>query len=122
MNSDFKEDELLLRAVYPISQRPKFWRKDGTLSSAALKDPKGLSVDRTYNRSLEEAINYIKQNLKGNIVSIPYIECLKVKAEVLYLPSTHNPFHSEIHGSQNQIELSDIQALLLAQTATIQKI
>ncbi len=119
MDSNFNNSELLLRAVYPVDRRPKFWKKNGNLSSAALKDSNGLSVDRTGNRTLVDSLAFIRQNLTGNIVSIPYVLCLKVKASVFYLPSKNNPYHSEIHGSMNQKELSDTQAIILAHSATI---
>lgn len=46
MDNTFYADEKLYRAVYPPEAVAMFWRKDGSLSSAAFADPKGLSVPR----------------------------------------------------------------------------
>lgn len=122
LDAEFKDSELLLRAVYPLDKRPCFWRSDGKLSSAALKDPNGLSVDRTGARTLEESILSIKTKLQGLVVLIPVLECKKVSAAVIYCPSKSNIYHSEIHGdNQDKIELSDYQAKILANIAIIQK-
>jgi len=119
MNEEFSEDELLLRAVYPQTKRADFWR-NGHMTSAALKDSKGLSVDRTGKRSLGESVEYAKGHLSGYIISISVIACNSVNAKPVYLPSKSNPFHSEIHGSDTDIELSDTQALLLSRQARIE--
>ena len=54
MDETFSEQELLLRAVYPATRRPNFWN-NGRLSSAALKDKRGLSVEPTYDRTVKDA-------------------------------------------------------------------
>lgn len=108
------ENELLLRAVRPW---PRFW-KDGRLSSAALKDSQGLSVDRTYDRSLETAIAYMQQHLSGDIVTFTLDACRSVGAVVLYRPTT-NIFHCEIHGGSDSVVLSPLQAKELAECANI---
>ena len=118
MNEVFGSDELLLRAVYPQSKRPDFWN-NGHLTSAALKDAKGLSVDRTGLRTLSDSIEYTKAHLQGYIVSISVVACNTINAKLRYLPSKKNPFHSEIHGSETEIELSDVQAYLLSRQAQI---
>lgn len=119
MNEVFGKEELLLRAVYPQTKRPDFW-DNGHLTSAALKDSKGLSVDRTGNRSLYDSVEFIKKHLNGFIVSITVKACDSVQAELAYLPSEKNPFHSEIHGSKTELELSDVQAFLLSRQARIE--
>ena len=108
------DNELLLRAVLP---KAFFW-KEGRLSSAALKDGRGLSVDRTYDRSIEESVIYMRQNLDGDIVSIKPSDCRKVNAVVRYRP-TKNIFHCEIHGSEEKIVLSPKQAKELALCAEV---
>ena len=115
MPHHFNDNELLLRAVLP---RPWFW-KDGKLSSAALKDSNGLSVDRTYNRTLDESIAYMLQNLTGSVVTFTLDDCNAVNAVVKYRP-THNIYHSEIHGSIEQPRLSSPQAKELALRAKVQ--
>ena len=119
MDKTFDMHERLLRAVYPANRRPDFW-KDGKLSSAALKDKKGLSVTRTYDRPLKDAVLWMSQHFQGTIVSISVASCSAVQACVKYRPSQTNPYHSEIHGSETQVELSDLQALILARQATLE--
>lgn len=118
MNDKINNEEQLLRAVYPENRRPDFW-VNGRLSSAALKDPRGLSVNRTGERSAEEAVEDMKKNFRGSIVSITMNMCNAVKAYVLYCPSKSNPYHCEIHGSRSEILLSEIQARRLAENAQI---
>lgn len=120
MDETFDDREQLLRAVFPANRRPDFWRRDGRLSSAALKDKNGLSVDRTYDRTMDEAVNAMIKRLQGFIVSITVQDCNAVEACIKYKPSHANPYHSEIHGSGSEVMLSDVQALRLASSATIQ--
>ncbi len=118
MDETFSEQESLLRAVYPATRRPDFWN-NGRLSSAALKDKRGLSVERTYDRTVKDAALSMSLRFQGLIISITVPACNAVRAYIKYCPSQNNPYHSEIHGSQTCIELSDTQALLLARSATI---
>lgn len=114
----FNPEELLLRAVYPANRRPDFW-KDGRLSSAALKDKNGLSVERTYDRSLEESIRFMLTHLTGNIVALTQDACESVDAIVVYLPSFTNKYHCEIHGSRERKVLNSHQAHIIAQSAKL---
>lgn len=119
MDSKFDANESLVRAVYPENQRPDFW-ENGRLSSAALKDKKGLSVTRTCDRSLKDTVEWMTLNFKGAMVAITVRACTTVQAYVKYCPSQNNPYHSEIHGSEEVIELNDYQALYLARQATLE--
>lgn len=118
MDETFDDREKLLRAVWPPNRRPDFWI-NGRLSSAALKDKNGLSVDRTYDRTLESSLKYIKSRLQGYIVSFSVPACRSVCACLRYRP-TDNKYHCEIHGSETEIELSDTQAFLLAKSAILE--
>lgn len=115
--NELNRDELLLRAVYPLNQRPNFW-KDGRLSGAALKDSRGLSVERTHTRSVEESVNYMLTHLSGNIVAITQESCESVSAVVVYLP-TQNIYHCEIHGSKEKLALNPRQAREIARSASV---
>ena len=117
MDSSFKDNEKLYRAVRPIDM---FWRADGTISSAALRDSNGLSVDRGADRSDAEAIAHMKSNgFKGTVISLQVSNCKDVGAVVKYLPST-NIYHSEIHGSETKKLLSDSQRKKLSNLANIE--
>lgn len=116
MNADFDDNECLFRAVLPIEV---FW-KDGRPSSAAFKDKNGLSVDRDGGRNTSEAIECVKNNLQGNIVSLLVLQCKDINAYVTYVPIKDNPFHSEIHGNIEKRKLSDSQAKKLAKCCKIE--
>lgn len=119
MDSKFDENESLLRAVYPASTHPNFW-KGARISSAALKDKKGLSVTRTYDRTVGESVKLMTQYFKGAIVAITVQACNDVQAYIKYAPSNQNKYHSEIHGSETQVVLSSEQAFKLAKQATLE--
>ena len=96
-----------------------FWRKDGTVSSAAFADAKGLSVDRGDHRSDEEVVNTMLRRFSGHIISVYVKNCADIGAVVVYAPSRSNPYHSEIHGSEASLILSKPQRLFLARKAVV---
>ncbi len=55
MVDEFNDDEKLYRAVYPPEIFDLFWKKDGTLTSAAFRDKRGLSVERGFYREDDNA-------------------------------------------------------------------
>ena len=63
MDNTFPNCEKLYRAVFPESYMQMFWRKDGTVSSAAFTDKQGLSVERGDFREDENviSINQVKE-------------------------------------------------------------
>ena len=119
MDNRFKNTEKLYRAVYPPEIADIFWKKDGSISSAAFADPKGLSVDRGDDRSDEEVMLSMQKRFIGHIISLYVKNCADVNAVVLYMPSQFNPYHSEIHGSSTSVILTKTQRLHLAKCATI---
>ena len=116
MNNQFKDTELLLRAVLPSEI---YW-ENGSLSSAAFKDRRGLSVDRVYDRNLQEAVVKMKTTLRGSIVSVFVGDCRNVSACVKYLPSQSNRYHCEIHHNKKVKLLDEVQAKYLATVAQVQ--
>jgi hypothetical protein len=119
MDNSFELDEKLYRAVYPPEVAQMFWRKDGTISSAAFADSKGLSVDRGDHRSDDEVVSSMLSRFSGHIISVYVKNCRDVGALVKYIPSRNNPYHSEIHGSESNPTLSKPQRLFLARKAVI---
>lgn len=115
MDNVFEDNEQLLRAVLPSAM---FW-KDNRLSSAAFKDPKGLSVDRVYKRKMESAVKKMTQSFIGSIISVKVSDCRDVQACVKYLPSK-NKYHSEIHRDESIPLLTSFQAKHLARVAVIE--
>ena len=119
MDNTFEINEKLYRAVYPPEVAEMFWRKDGTISSAAFADPKGLSVDRGYHRPDNEVISSMQKRLTGRIISLYVKNCIDIGASVKYLPSVSNPYHSEIHGNDTTPLLSKQQRLFLSGKAVV---
>ncbi len=119
MDEKFGIDEKLYRAVWPPEIADIFWKTDGTVSSAAFADPKGLSVDRGDYRDDREVIDSMRSRFSGHIISLYVKNCLDANALVLYCPSGSNPYHSEIHGNTSSIPLSKSQRRFLAKSAVI---
>lgn len=119
MDNHFKTDEKLYRAVYDKSRKPNYWKRDGTLSPAALFDEKGLSVDRGYYREDCEVLADMSGRLKGLAISVRVGMCNEVNAIVRHKPSKDNLYHSEIHGSKTDAVLSPEQRLYLAKCAIV---
>lgn len=119
MDNVFDASEKLYRAVYPPEVAEMFWKRDGSVSSAAFADPNGLSVDRQGKRTDIEAISYMKKRFIGSIISVYVKNCESIGAVVRFLPSKKNPYHSEIHGSNDNVLLSKSQRRYLATHARI---
>lgn len=119
MDDTFANHEKLYRAVYPPELVEMFWRKDGTLSSAAFADPKGLSVDRGDHRPDQDVITDMKKRFSGRIVYLYVKNCLEAGALLKYLPSKTNRYHSEIHGNSGSRLLSRSQRRFLASKARL---
>lgn len=96
-----------------------FWKKDGTISSAAFADPKGLSVDRGNFRTDQEVVLDMSKKFIGRIIYLYTKNCKDVGAILRYLPSSTNPYHSEIHGNETTPLLSKNQRLYLAKKSRI---
>ncbi len=119
MDNTFLNTEKLYRAVYPPEVVDIYWKIDGSLSSAAFADPRGLSVDRGDYREDQEVIEDMRHRFSGHIISLFVKNCLDVGAIVKYLPSRTNKFHSEIHGNEETPLLSKSQRRALARAAII---
>lgn len=119
MDDLFKDNEKIYRAVYPPEVADMFWRKDGTVSSAAFADPKGLSVDRGNFRPDNEVKADMHKRFSGMIVRLYAKNCTDTGAVLKYMPSRNNPYHSELHGSSINKLLSKQQRLFLSRKAVI---
>ena len=69
MDNIFPKNEKLYRAVYPPEAAELFWKADGSISSAAFADPKGLSVDRGDFR-VDDPLTYIQ--LIQKVAHLPF--------------------------------------------------
>ena len=119
MDDVFTPEEKLYRAVYPPEVIEMFWRKDGSVSSAAFADSEGLSVDRGDFRSDSVVTQSMHERFIGRILSLYVKNSTDIGAIVRYLPSKSNIYHSEIHGSDSTPTLSKSQRLFLSKKAVI---
>ena len=97
-----------------------FWRKDGTVSSAAFTDKQGLSVERGDFREDENVIEEMRKFFHGCIISLTVEQCRDVDAVIKYKPRKRSEYHSEIHGSEEVPLLSKSQRKKLAERAKIE--
>ena len=114
MDNTFQNTEKLYRAVYPPEVADIFWKKDGSISSAAFADPKGLSVERGDYRKDNDVISSMRKKFSGHIISLYVKNCTDTGAVVIYTPSRTNIYHSEIHGNEKTALLSKSQRRYLA--------
>ncbi len=117
MDDNFPDNEKLYRAVWPASM---FWKRDGRVSSAAFKDKKGLSVERGDFRPDYQVVDDMKKIFSGVIISVSAGQCREVRAVLKYLPSQRSRYHSEIHGGNDSVRLSNSQAKYLADLAVLE--
>lgn len=120
MNNTFSDYEKLYRTVFPESYIQMFWRKDGTVSSAAFTDREGLSVERGDFREDKRVIEEMQKFFNGCIISLTVEQCRKVDAIVKYKPTTRSKYHSEIHGSKEVPLLNKSQRKRLADVAKME--
>lgn len=120
MDDVFPNGEKLYRAVYPESYMQMFWKKDGTISSAAFTDKNGLSVERGNFRGDKQVIEEMQKFFQGCIISLTVEQCKDADAIVKYKPSNRSQYHSEIHGSETIPLLSKSQRKRLASSAKIE--
>lgn len=114
MDSNFTDDELLYRAVYPPEHSKMFWKDDGHVSSVAFLDKNGLSFERGDFRATEDVVSEMKKSFIGRIISVSVKLCREVNANVLYKPTKRSIYHTEIHGSPNIPLLSPSQRRYLS--------
>ena len=119
MTELFEAGEKLYRAVYPPNIMPLFWKENGELSSAVFKDKNGLSVERSGTRTEEIIISNMRLFFYGTIISVFVGDCILCGAFLKYLPTRRSRYHTEIHGSEEKIPLSQSQCKFLAKRARV---
>lgn len=102
LNPTIEDEEFLYRGIIEFN-----WDyKNNRPSSATFKDSKGVSVDRDNFRQEKECVEYLKE--KKDFFGICKVKTRAVKeleALVKYIPTSDNIFHSEIHDSEERIQL-----------------
>ena len=119
MDDNFDRNEKLYRAVYPPEVVDMFWKRDGSVSSAAFADARGLSVDRGDYRNDDDVVRDMNSRFRGSIIRVYAKNCMDTGAVLRYLPTRKNIYHTEIHGSEQNPLLSRSQRRFLACRAVI---
>lgn len=91
MSVQTSSNEHIYRAIHP--KRVDFTYPDGSISSAAFKDPKGLSVEQGLGRSDKDVVAHIRQTkLQGKVAKIPIAVCDEANITV-YDDKAKNIYH-----------------------------
>ncbi len=108
----FMNEEHVYRALKPSKM---FEREDGTVSNAAFKDKKGLSVELQCFRSDIAVVDHMRNvtGLQGNIAKIPCSICEDSDIEIFNSPSK-NEYHrlllNKFRKNEKDLCLTDTQA------------
>ena len=121
-SDEFQNGEILLRGIHI---KPDFWNNEKNRpSSAAFKDSKGLSVNRTgenkkyYKESAECLKNNLGERLR-TIVELNVDFCKSLGLYLKYCPMIDNIYHSEIHKSEFEPSLTKSTAKKLSEECKI---
>ena len=102
LNSIIRDEEFLYRGI--IEQN---WDcKKNRPNSATFKDSKGVSVDRDGQRDEKDCVEFLKSN--RDYFAVCKVKTQKVKelnAVPIHKPIKENPYHSEIHDSEERIQM-----------------
>ena len=117
LDGKINNDEILYRAIKTFPN----WRdsENNRPASAAFKDSRGVSVDRQGTRDEPEVIKDFKKFELKAVVSITAKECRNFGTHPIYKPELGNEYHSEIHGSPTEIQLTASQAKKLSRNVKI---
>lgn len=90
MNNQKNNAEHVYRAIHP---HKNFIKEDGRISSAAFKDPKGLSVEQGMGRTDTKVVEHIRQTgLQGKIAKISVKICDSAGISI-YNDKAKNVYH-----------------------------
>lgn len=102
LNSTIANDEYLYRGIIEIN-----WDfENNRPSSSTFKDSNGISVDRDNYRREIDCIDFLRNG--KDFFGICKVQCKHVRelnAIAKYLPIEKNIYHSEIHDSEERIQL-----------------
>lgn len=111
-----RDDEVLYRALILK------WFKNGRLTSAAFKQKNGASVDRDGGREEQAIIDTFEDRMPGRgLALIAARQCRDLETNPVANPIENNPYHAEIHDSQDKITIGISKARKLSKAVTIIK-
>ena len=86
-------------------------RPNGVIKISAFKSNKGgVSVTRSNDRYLQDALTYMKSHFERRMAVFQRTVCCRTGVNEKYFPSPgHNLHHWELYGSEEETELSQHQ-------------
>ena len=116
-----EDNEMLYRVVrksYPDSFI------DGKPTAALFIDSKGVSVDRDGGRTEDQIVNSFKDRFEryddfGHAVKISAGTCRKIGTYPNPVGNKKNKYHAEIHEAENEVQISFLKAIKLANECQI---
>lgn len=129
ISEEFYSEEKLFRAF--SRNNPNMIDKTGKVTSAVFKDSNGLSVDREWHRSSDEAVDVLLERIAQQrsstadnfyVVSVTKGCCDDIGVQCLYKPVEDNEYHSEIHDSNEVVTISKPHARALARAAIVETV
>lgn len=102
MDNTISDEEFLYRGVIELN-----WDfENNRPSSATYKDSKGVSVDRDHFRQEKECVDcLLSKKAFFAVCKVQTKEVHELNAITKYLPLDDNEFHSEIHDSEERIQM-----------------
>lgn len=118
MNNAFDDErENLFRAVLP---KHIFDKRKGRISSAAFKDPKGVSVDRGAGRPDKIAAKaLLAHGLHGSVCAVSVLDCQSANVFINPEPSRKNSFHAALYANSKRDGMEPEQSKYLAEVARL---
>lgn len=117
---DFIADKELLYHYIPMN--PNLWKSnENRPSSAAFKDSKGVSVDRDGDREEVMIIEWYKSRFDSirAIIRISAGKCRELETYPIARQLENNPYHAEIHDSNNRVSMKGSKPKKLATNCEI---
>lgn len=122
MTADFNPEEKLVRACFP-----SWIKRNGKVTTAAFTPRdregklEGISVTRTYTRTLDETVSDMKPQFRPNspfaYIAVP--ACQKIGVYIKYAPTRGNKYHSELYSKAPDIPLTPEERKHLADAAIV---
>ena len=121
MDKIIRDDEVLYRAV-KLSATATFVNDRPT--PVLFFDPKGVSVNRENNRTLEQILSLFSEKFKRYdkvkaIVSLTAEICRKIGTKPIVKHAKKDETHAEIHHTEKEIVIPNEKCLLLARSCTV---
>lgn len=112
----YSQDDSYIRAI-----RPDYIRRNGEIKAAAFKSNRGgVSVTRTNEAHMEEALDFMRFNFQGKMGVFSRAVCDQTQIEEVHSPTPgYNEHHWELYGNSSMVPLSGEQILEIVQNTKL---